>query len=668
VQRYERLAIAGVTAVLLALTFSIFTVWDQTVPAGTSALFEVLPLPQGMKSDEAVAAVREGLRQAGATVYLQVADPNDPERVRVLYRFGADSSAPTESECRDFTRGQRTKVLDATEIGRRDLSGIYTWDKSTAALDLFIGDLLKAGIVAVRLDNVGVALAVESATASGLMPLAGACLIGLFVAFAYGTVIRRRRDAVLAVHGRSAAAQYFRDLGAFVGNTLGIGLILSGCGTLWLGWYNHWSQLPRFAVWVAVALAAMVAVTVIFHASAYLIRPPLELVRLLKGARPLLHSAMVAGLAQALALALLFVTAGSVGKQFEQVAGWREFEKEWLGSSDLVSLGLVGNLQKGEDATRFGTFIREQDARRQVVMVWHSGDYQQEEPSVGIYVSEDNTMAVNPGFLERVSVLDSSGNRIQPRNDRFTVWIPEDLKQDTELYVSAGLEFAEWEALGMQDREVLPGVELEPEVGIMKAGQTIFTFSDDNLFAPAALTNPVIFVVPLGLDIMSPVNLSAVASQGKLLFADSAAVEDALATESFGAEFELGALRASRALDRIADAARDARLATATVLITEVVLLLTTAIMVASFCLRNRQSLFVRYINGRNSDRTLMPFVLFSFGIGGLIWLLAISCGWVTGGVANTICATSVIANTILCWLLARMWTNKARAEDVKRY
>ncbi|MDR1442124.1 MAG: hypothetical protein LBJ02_07030 [Bifidobacteriaceae bacterium] len=668
--RFERLALVATTAIALVIAVEVFAERDQWLPLGAQTTFEITGLPDGLSKASAVAAIRSEAERAGAVMYLNAAGGSVAGHSRTLYRFGGTEGAPPLATYPDFVGGLRTTVLDASELGSRPVQGMYSWDRSRGELDLALGRLIGQGIEVAAPDHEGIAsLNADIALNSGLAPVAGASLMGLFLAVAYGTVARRRRDAVLAIHGRSASVAYFKDLGAFAGNaaTVSVGLgLLTAAG---LGLYNHWHQFGRFSLWALSVIGGMVLIAMFTHTVAYAMRPPLDQVAVLAGQQPYLHGAVIAGTSGALALAMLFATIGPVAGQLQQLGDWDRFSEEWASASDLVSIG-YGQVYTKDQTASLAAFVRKQDGDGKVLVAYHDSDYGRPDGYVSqaIYPGEGNTMVVNPQYFERVAVRDAAGKRLTLDSERFRVLVPENLKDQSEQYVAAGLEYAEWSGLEQQGRSSLPGVNLEPELVLIESNQEIFAFGDADLFRPVATANAVIYVIPLGLGIVSGSDLETFASLGQLMFTDAVALEDAVASEPFGASVIAIDGRADRARDRIAVAQRKATFGWTAIAIAGAVLVLADLVLAASYCLRNRQPLFVRHVFGRTANRLAVPFVLLCAAAGLIIWRAVIQFEDTPSGLGNALCLGALCLNATICWIFIRIWIAKARADYVRRY
>ncbi|MDR1440932.1 MAG: hypothetical protein LBJ02_00815 [Bifidobacteriaceae bacterium] len=667
--RFERLAVVGLAVVAGLIAFFSFQEREQELPGGANASFEVLDVDDGLSGQEAVTAIQEQVSQAGATVFKIAADLKDPVHGRVLYVFGAEADRHGVRGYPDFVRGLHTAVLPAEEMGARDLRGQYVWRGSRSQLNQAMSALQDRGI-AVAVDSTAY-LSVSGflREESGWLRVGGICVIGLFVAVSHGTVIRRRRDAILATHGRMAFASYFKDLATFAAHSVATVGAVGVAGVCLLGWYNQWHQLDRFVVWAGGVEAAAIVVVALVHSVTYFIRPPLAFVALLKGQRPLGYSAVTAAAAQVAVLALVFATAATLSAQLDRLKDLQVYDQQWERIGDLVGPGIRANPSEAEVMNAFEAFVLRQDAEGKVLMAQGNSTWGCEHCDTGIAVGEGNTMLVNPEFFERVSVLDRAGDRMKPGEDRYLTLIPEHLAGETRAYVAAGREFAEAEYLDFQeDTTVIGAPPLEPEPVLIADGQEVFAFADPWLDSPKILTDPVIYVLPLGLGIISPGDLFSLSTSDNLLFTDGTAIEDAMETAPLGDRLLPPTPYAERPLAAMAATHAQRNMTMVMIALAVLVLAFADGILVAAYCLRHRQSLFSRLVNGWSPDRLATPLAA-GVALGGIAVLAAtIYLHWVPLGKASVISGAVLGCSAGICWFLARMRISKVRAKDGNRY
>jgi hypothetical protein len=353
----------------------------------------------------------------------------------------------------------------------------------------------------------------------------------------------------------------------------------------------------------------------------------------------------------------------------------REFEPEWRAASDLVMLHLDGgpaalSSEAGEDTA----FVLEQDAAGQVILVYQGNDYWARahggaHVGSGVEVGAGSTMLVNPNYLAREAVLDQAGAALDPAAfDRFTVLVPEHLAAYSPVYQAAGFEFAAAEALDFQDRTALPGVGLKPEVRLIKSRQTLFTFSGPSYYSPAAWIDPVVYVLPLGLGILSPDSLRVHMSNGSLLFSDAAAVRRAVEEGmSWDSRPEILSLTGI-ALDTIAGARREAWTAVAALVLALGVLALAAVVFAASDCLRHRRELFARLIHGRRLAPLAVPTAVLAAGAGGAGLGLAAGVDVLGAGAALWASVGLVALNAAVAFAVMLTFVARRKAEWLKLY
>ncbi|MDR1393698.1 MAG: hypothetical protein LBJ62_07010 [Bifidobacteriaceae bacterium] len=661
--RIERLALVLFAVLAFAITFVAYTAYERLAPGGVQA-FQVTAVPADTAKTSLLVALQQEASQCQCVILKPAANP-DGSGGRVIYSFNGTGQAAQSYG--DFSRGPATRLLDGAELEFRDLRGIYTVSRPLARV--IAANLMAQGIVAGPLfEDTFEALAPIFSDAALWSTIAAASL-GLFAAVAYGTVKRRLRDAVWAANGRPALDRYARDAADFAITAAAAGAGVMAAGLIFLGWYNQWHQVGSFLRWTAFAMLAVVVIAVAIHGLTYLVRPPLALVKVLHGEHPAVYAAVASVTAQVLVLTMAMVSVGSLTSGLDRLEGLRRFEPDWRAASDLVliqsdAMGPSSGQHAADGGTAFA--IAEEAAGRAVLAAHESVA---SAPGFEVVVGSGSTLLVNPVFLARELVRDIAGKEIDPSKiTTFQVLIPEHLAAYAQVYQAAGTEFAEYEALELQDRDYAPGIGLKPEVVLVESGQMVFTLTHPAAHEPLAWVDPVLYVVPLNLGLISPINLRNHMLNGRLLFSDSARLQTVLDSGLHSdCRPEIASL-ADLAFEQIAEQRRQAWTAAAGIVLALAALLLAITVFAASDCLRNRQEFFARLIHGRRSLLLALPNTVLSLGAGAAALGLAYATGQFNASRAIWLCAALVVLAGAATFFITLLFLNRRKAEWLKQY
>jgi hypothetical protein len=612
--RVERLALAVAAATVFAIIVVAYAAYERSVPEGSVQTFRVVGLEDGVSQSDAIGAIQVEAGRCDCVIR-KVATHRQELSGRVLYVFTPDGSGVRPYN--DFTRSLRTEVLPGSDLGLRDLRGLYTVSRPMASQ--IMSHLVEAGVETEVSFSAALDALAPVADDGALRMCLALSMAGVGMAAVHGAVQRRRRDAIWAIHGRSYQSRWMRDAAQFGLTSLIAYGTVSLVGVVFLGWYNHWSQMLSLLPWLLIGLVFMVLLSLGAHALGTVVRPSPGPVTVFKGQRPAGFSGSVTLIGQVLVLVLGLVSVNSIITGLDRLSETRQFEDQWRSASDLVLLRPSGFWEADDpDAAKSGyEFAVEQESAGDALLVVQGEDYGLQTVGGVPDVGSGSTMLVNANFLDREPVLNEDSVRIGAGDvTRFQMLVPEHLAAQVPAYRAAGLEFAEFEALEMQGRQLAPGVTLEPEVVLIESGQTVFTLSHPASLRPLAWVDPVIYVLPLSLGILSPSNLRTHTLNGDLLFSNEDAVAAAIDAGLY-AESQVEAIPLTDlALDELSETERRIWTAIAGLILTLVTLLLISVVAAGSDFVRHRQELFARSIHGRGPARLAIPAAALSCGAG----------------------------------------------------
>ncbi|WP_197277850.1 hypothetical protein [Arthrobacter alpinus] len=581
---------------------------DIGVQGATSYLSVNTPMVGGpgsakdIDTQTATALIQATAQAQHANIARMVPDLQNPATRRNLYLEVGDGSAASATWLAkgypDFARSMTTTVLPWEKIASMDVRGRYVlFGANTADVE----HALTVGLEAMGLD-------VTSTTASpgevfqwflatsGLGASFLILALIVVVSSGAGVILNARSYAIQRLQGSSFAEVLSRDLLALGRFALPLYVGVALLTAIGLFVYNSLHQLAQFGM-VALLVAATLALTALLtHTAVLVLAGRVPLIAAVKGLIPSksifvsIYTVRIA--ASLLAVGILSATLALGG----QVLGQQASKAVWASNSDLNQLQFASYLSMEEFAQQSATFAhvaKQADADGQAVLAFMRpfAEMRPYDPNSKVAPAPGPPVVfVNSSYLERETILDAQGQRIQPSNT-VRLLVPETLQGElTEITaVIAG-------AIGA-DRPFTETVMIANNQAINAFG------SNSGILADTEVPGAVLVTIPSGGGWITEPDYYAYAMSGAMLFTDPARIisgADTAGAPAFVTGFHPAALDASIVFQKDASALRNHLFST----IAAIAVLMVTSLGVAIIYTRkNAQRIFTSFIHGWRSWR-----------------------------------------------------------------
>lgn len=618
------------------LSFFMFTVLDDELPAGTSTAFEISRVDTGNK-EQALSLLQKTAEKYKINIYKISAADGDSLRSRRLFVFIGDREGFDRQGAFDYPvfspSTMKTEVRAAADISTEDLRGSYAANASSSQLRAIMSDLASHRIT-MRID-VGTwigALLYSLGVGSLGAPLAIGAL-ALIVALSYSISSNRKIHAIKSLHGYNArqilAAELADFLRVFALGLLGVAIV--GLPFLWF--YNHFNQLTRFlltAGGILLGLLVFSLVLIVALGGASTLRDRIALTIDGEGTR--VGDGIMAGVVQVIVLALIFGTASGSLNRLHAVSQTRKELSQWslIPDAYLARFSLESGTEEEIDkAGEFMTVIRRMDDEGKVLEAYSNDPPSSQEgwdeiakdPLMPYENNGYKSMIVNPTYLRLIGIRDSHGKTMREtdsQGQRFSLLIPDSYRGDVdELLASYVRSFDE-----MCQEELKKGrtTRCHPEGTVVRtrSGQRLPAFRGTD-FEPAEdqqifhLDDPIVAVVSTSSGLQDGLDFVAANSQGHLLFFDADELDRRLTQAGIRDQFQAIDRAEDSIMSTLAITQREQTGDLIGLALGAFAVVLATLVCAAVYCEKRRRVSFVELIHGYGFFRRHRAFLAGEF-------------------------------------------------------
>ncbi|MFZ6993516.1 hypothetical protein ACO0E1_16635 [Curtobacterium sp. RRHDQ66] len=522
-----RTLIAGTVALAIGLAVLVTTVIDDVAPRGATDIITVWD-SDASSSGFFQDLVERTARSHDMTVMKELRHESGSGVVRREYVANAGAARSFTSihgELTGFDPSLSTSFHLFSDLPDNRINGMYFTDAGDACARAFAASLAEHGIALTvnTLSPFFISLWVVSEIPA--IPLSG-CLV---IAVVLGTVAwqtgRRRRVAVAASHGRSAARSAWLDAAGLAARTTAWGLVGIAAVATTLVLVNGGTRLTTFVFLavgsLTVAVSTMTATTLVAAGL-----PRSSVLASINGARPwrtILTIALVGN------LGALTLGAGAAATAWTDVALAQADAAErdlWRGSLGDVRMGFESSIAELDAAEHgLGGVFERMDAAGTAILVDHTvqPDLARHTPGGG------NVLIVNAQYLRAQRISSTTGSRVHPEDltdTALTLLVPEGV----ELSAS---EMQAWRVFMEFQRENSTDPSRTPRHVPVKVSpirdDRVFTYATDDLGSTSTMADGVIAVLPTAFPAVSENLLTAAMTTGEVVFTDPKALRADLA-------------------------------------------------------------------------------------------------------------------------------------------
>ena len=518
VPRIVRAGVAGVVVTMVLLAFTVYRATDLFVPYQSDRLVTVGELPAGMSDQDLFSLFGASASAHVININKTTVDPSDPTGSRTVYRFSGapDGQALYEHSYPAFATEMHTRVRDAADLTTQDARGIYAVAGDPRSIDSLIEDLRSQNVV-VSTEHVDGAYIAKVAFMDGaLVSVALGVGLCLLLCFAFGAARLRYIEAIKTLHGFGPGRTFVGQIAQTSAWYLLCGAVALTVSILALYAYNGWSQLLDFLAFASMVLFAGLIATAVVEAAVYCFTAMHAVPDVIAGHRPIAVKAAAAGLTQALATAMILLSASGLFVTSSNAANNAVEAGQWADQSDLVAVRFGLDLNDdGLDFTAglFAPVIAETSKDGSLLL---ASSNPSATNSDGYDPDYGNRIVVNNSYLERQQIVDDSGHRIGSltlERGEIAILVP-----GTLASLSSELE-AEYRAWA-EFNNSLPGAvpaTISVRVEYIKSNQQMFNYVTDANVSNTQL-DPIIVVVDPSSRVLPDSYYTAAASRGELLF------------------------------------------------------------------------------------------------------------------------------------------------------